>query len=134
VAPRRPTPVSTDPLIDEIRTVRDLVEETLGVLTYNVQDPDALIRREQEIRKVFGRGKKRADVFLALSKDLNVSEVAAETGMKRQNVAIEIRRLHEAGLAMPLATGGRGDVWVRNPLLERIHGLTAKVANWRAEM
>jgi hypothetical protein len=125
--------VGPDPLLDEVRTVRDLVEETLGVLTYSVQDPDALSKRQAELRAVFGRGRKRADVFLGLSRDRNITEVATALGMKRQNVATEIRRLHEAGLVMPLATGGRGDVWVRNPLLDRIHGLTGKVAAWRAE-
>jgi hypothetical protein len=123
-----------DPLLDEVRTVRDLVEETLGVLTYSVQDPAALTKREVEIRKIFGRGKKRADVFLALSRDRNITDVANATGMKRQNVATDIKRLHEAGLVMPLATGGRGDVWIRNPLLDRIHGLTAKVTAWRGEI
>ena len=122
-----------DPLLDEVRTVRDLVEETLGVLTYSVQDPDALAKREAELRKVFGRGRKRADVFLALNRDRNITEVAAATGMKRQNVATELKRLHEAGLVMPLSTGGRGEVWIRHPLLDRIHGLTSKVGAWRGE-
>lgn len=130
---RKPEP-SPDPLLDEIRTVRDLVEETLGVLTFDVQDPDALARREQDIRKVFGRSRKRADVFLALNRDRNISEVAKDIGMQRQNVADDIKVLRKAGLVMPLTTGGRGDVWVRNPVLDRILGLTSKVAEWRAEM
>lgn len=132
--PRKADPLPIDPLLDEIRTVRDLVEETLGVLTFDVQDPDALLRREQEIRKVFGRSKKRADVFLALDRDRNISEVSTTTHMKRQNVADDIKVLRKAGLVMPLATGGRGEVWVRNPVLDRILGLTAKVAQWREEM
>jgi DNA-binding transcriptional ArsR family regulator len=123
---------SPNPVYDEVRAVRDLVEQVIGVLTYTAQDPEATTRRERELKTFFGRGARRAEVYLALSRERNISEVAYATGMKRQNVSVEISRLRDAGLAVPFHTGGRGDVWIRNPVIESVVGLSKRLAQWRA--
>ena len=122
---------SPNPVYEEVRAVRDLVEQVIGVLTYTAQEPEATERREAELRRLFGRGSRRADVYLALSKELNISELAASLGMKRQNVSAEIAVLRDAGLAVPFHTGGQGDVWVRNPVIEAVVGLSRRLRDWR---
>jgi hypothetical protein len=135
MATPRPKPVETspNPVYDEVRAVRDLVEQVIGVLTYTAQDPEATKRRETELRRFFGRGSRRADVYLALDRERNISDVAKALGMQRQNVSTEVARLREAGLAVPFHTGGQGEVWIRNPVIEAVVGLSKKLAQWRVE-
>jgi transposase-like protein len=121
-----------DPVYDELRIVRDRVEEVLGVLTYIASDPEVEARNEDVLRKFFGKGRRRADVYLALDPTRNISQVAQTLGMKRQNVSSEIRALREANLILPQLVGGRGDVWVRNPTLERVLRLSQKVRTWNS--
>lgn len=128
-----PPSLPNNPVYEEVRAVRDLVEQVIGVLTYTAQDPAATGRRESELRGFFGRGTRRADVYLALNKEQNISELADSLGMKRQNVSKEIALLKDAGLAVPFHTGGKGDVWVRNPVIEAVVGLSRKLREWRTE-
>jgi hypothetical protein len=109
------------------------VEQVIGVLTYTAQDPQVTKRRHEELREFFGRGARRADVYLALSPEKNISEVADGLGMKRQNVWKEVALLRDAGLIVPFHTGGRGDVWVRNPVIESVVGLSKSLRAWREE-
>jgi DNA-binding transcriptional ArsR family regulator len=133
----KPPPSSSieppNPVYEEVRAVRDLVEQVIGVLTYTAQDPAANARRETELMKFFGRGSRRPEIYLALDKDRNISEVAAALGMKRQNVSADIALLKDAGLIVPLHTGGRGDVWIRNPVIEAVVGLSRKLVSWRGD-
>lgn len=132
VAKQTPADAQPSPnaVYDEVRAVRDLAEQIIGVLTYAAQDPSVLDRRENDLRLFFGKGTRRRDVYLALDKDRNISEVAEALGMKRQNVSAEISRLHDAGLVVPLTTGGRGDVWIRNPVIESVVGLSKRLRTW----
>jgi hypothetical protein len=68
-----------------------------------------------------------------LSPEKNISEVADGLGMKRQNVWKEVALLRDAGLIVPFHTGGRGDVWVRNPVIESVVGLSKSLRAWREE-
>jgi hypothetical protein len=79
-----------DPVYEELRIVRDGVQEVLDVLTFMARDPVIVERQLEELREFFGKGMRRADVYLALNPDRNVSEVADTLGMKRQNVSREI--------------------------------------------
>ncbi len=128
----RPTPTAGgDPIYQEVRAVRDLVEQVIGVLTYTAQEPQATKRRQDELHAFFGKGTRRADVYLALSQEMNISEVAETLGMQRQNVSKEVALLRDAGLIVPFHTGGRGDVWVRNPVIESVVGLSKILRGWR---
>jgi hypothetical protein len=79
-----------DPVYEELRIVRDGVQEVLDVLTFMARDPVIVERQLEELREFFGKGMRRADVYLALNPDRNVSEVADTLGMKRKNVSREI--------------------------------------------
>jgi hypothetical protein len=124
---------SPNAVYDEVRAVRDLVDQVIGVLTYTAQDPAVIQRREADLRSFFGKGTRRREVYLALDKELNISEVAAALGMKRQNVSTEINRMHEAGLVVPVRTGGRGDVWIPNPIIESVVRLSRRLRSWAQE-
>jgi predicted transcriptional regulator len=119
-----------DPVYEELRVVRDRVEEVLGVLTYIASDPAVAERTEKAIVKFFGRGSRRAEVYLALNPTKNITQVAESLRMKRQNVGTEIRALHKANLIIQHTSGGAGDVWVRNPTLERVLRLSHKLREW----
>lgn len=119
-----------DPVYEELRILRDGLQEVLGVLTYIARDPAGVERRLAELREFFGMGLSRAKVYLALDPSKNITEVAEAVGMKRQNASKEIQRLREAQLVIPLMSAGRGDVWVRNPTLERVLHLSQKLRQW----
>lgn len=125
-----PTPDKSDPIYEELRIVRDRVQEVLGVLTYIARDPEMVARQEEAMRAFFGRGRRRADVYLALSGDRNITQVGSVLKMQRQNVSREIQALRGVQLIMPMTAGGRGDVWIRNPTLESTLRLSEKVRRW----
>lgn len=124
------TPDKSDPIYEELRIVRDRVQEVLGVLTYIARDPEMVARQEEAMRAFFGRGRRRADVYLALSGDRNITQVGSVLKMQRQNVSREIQALRGVQLIMPMTAGGRGDVWIRNPTLESTLRLSEKVRRW----
>jgi DNA-binding transcriptional ArsR family regulator len=123
-------PEHSDAMFEELRTVRDRVEEVLGVLNYIASDPEIEARNNEALRKFFGRGGRRADVYLALDSTKNITQVAESLGMKRQNVSAELRALRDANLILQHTAGGGGDVWIRNPTLERVLRLSHKIRSW----
>ncbi len=123
------SPERGDRIYQELRTVRDRVDEVLGVVSFIAQDPDLLKRHQVELRGFFGRSKRRAEVFLNLSPDLNVTQIATKLGMKRQNVSSEVKALERRGLVRRIETGGRGEVYVRQAILEQVR-LTQHVRDW----
>jgi DNA-binding transcriptional ArsR family regulator len=123
-------PEHADPTFEELRVVRDRVEEVLGVLTYIASDPEIEARNNDALKKFFGRGGRRADVYLSLDPKKNITQVAESLGMKRQNVSVELRALRDANLILQHTAGGGGDVWIRNPTLERVLRLSHKIRGW----
>jgi predicted transcriptional regulator len=119
-----------DPIYEELRVIRDEIQEVLGVLTFIASDPVAVERQMEGLRAFFGAGSRRAEVFLALDANRNVSDIADMIGMKRPNVSREIQRLQERQLVVPLTSAGRGAVWVPNPTLERVLHLSQKLRQW----
>src|SRR5438270_13476678 len=87
-------------------------------------------RQKDALRSFFGRGQRRAEVFLALNPELNVSQVADKIGMKPPNVSRELRALRDAQLILQVTAGGRGDVWIPNPTLESVLHLSKVVRDW----
>lgn len=123
-------PDVSDPVYEELRIVRDGVQEVLGVLTFMARDPEVIGRQLEELRNFFGGGARRSEVYLALDRNRNISEVANALGMKRQNVGREIARLQERELILSLTAVGRGDVWIKNPTLERVLHLSQNLRQW----
>lgn len=117
-------------MYEELRVVRDQVQEVLGVLTYLARDPELVRRQEDAMRKFFGRNRSRARIYLALSADRNMTQVADALRMKKQNVQPEIKQLAGLQMILKLRAGGRGDVWIRNPTLEAVLHLSAKIRKW----
>ena len=121
---------AVDPTFEELRIIRDRVEEVLGVLTYVARDPELMKRQHEALRSFFGRGQRRAEVLLALNAEMNVGQVANKIGMKPPNVSRELRALREAQLILEVTAGGRGDVWIPNPTLESVLHLSRMVREW----
>jgi len=68
------------------------------------------------VRKIFGRNKRRAQVYLAADGHRGVEEIAKHIGMKRQNVGRELKALHkQALLELADSVGGR-DIWAKKAL------------------
>jgi DNA-binding transcriptional ArsR family regulator len=68
------------------------------------------------IKKIFGSGKRRAQIYLAADGSRGVEDIAAHLGMKPQNVGPELRVLREEGMLELTDTPGRRDVWTRKQI------------------
>ena len=125
-----------DPLYEEVRVVRDRVEEVLGVITYLAHDPELVGRQEASIRTFFKKNPALARVYLALSADRNIAQVAALLNVRRQSLHESIQKLAKVQprLIMKMNAGGRGDVWIRNATLEGLLQLSAKIRKWTPEL
>lgn len=69
-----------------------------------------------EVKKIFGRGERKAQVYLAANGRRTVNEIADHLKMKRQNVGRILNSLGEEGLLEILDTPGKGDAWSKKPL------------------
>ena len=124
---------SPDPKYEEIRVVRDLVEEAVGVLRYLARDPESMKRRETELKSFFQGRRRMSQVFLTIDGKLTSDEVARALSMRRQNVDRDLRMLRDAGLVAPIHASGRVSVWARNALLEQVLRLSKKVEGWLSQ-
>lgn len=119
-----------DPMYEELRVVRDQVQEVLGVLTYLARDPELVRRQEEAMHTFFGRNRGLARVYLALSADRNMAQVATALDVSRQAIQQSIKRLDAVHMILKMSAGGRGDVWIRNPTLEAVVHLSALIRKW----
>jgi hypothetical protein len=126
----KPARDAGDPLYEELRVVRDQVQEVLGVLTYLARDPELVRRQEDAMETFFVRNKGLARIYLALSADRNMTQVGALLGISKQAVQQAIKRLDTVHMILKLSAGGRGDVWIRNPTLEAVVHLSALLRRW----
>jgi len=69
-----------------------------------------------EVKKIFARSTRRAQVYLAADGSRGVQEIAAYLGMNRQNVTPELRRLREEGLLEIADSQGGKDIWAKKPV------------------
>jgi DNA-binding transcriptional ArsR family regulator len=69
-----------------------------------------------EVLKIFGRSRRRAQVYLAADGNRSVQELAAHLRMKRQNVGTDLKLLGEEGLLELIDSGGNRDIWAKKPL------------------
>ena len=64
-------------------------------------------KHQETVRKIFSRGKRRAQVYLAADGNRGVAEIARHLGMKAQNVSPELHFLKEEGLLELIDATGR---------------------------
>jgi len=73
-------------------------------------------KHQETVRKIFSRGKRRAQVYLAADGNRGVAEIARHLGMKAQNVSPELHFLKEEGLLELIDATGRRDIWARKAI------------------
>jgi DNA-binding transcriptional ArsR family regulator len=64
-----------------------------------------------EVKKIFKRGKRRAQVYLAANGNRGVLDIASYLKMKRQNVGRDLKILGDEGLLEIVDTSGGRDIW-----------------------
>lgn len=69
-----------------------------------------------EVKKIFGKSLRRAQVYLAADGARSVQEIAQFLGMKRQNVGPDLRDLGEEGLLELVDCHGNRDIWAKKPV------------------
>jgi len=68
------------------------------------------------IKEIFGKSKRRAQIYLAADGTRGVEEVAAHLNMQRQNVGPELRLLRDEGMLEIASTVGGRDLWGKKPI------------------
>ena len=66
-----------------------------------------------EVKKIFGRSVRRAQVYLAADGSRSVQEIADHLKMQRQNVGPDLQYLHGEGLLELAASSGGKDIWAK---------------------
>jgi hypothetical protein len=69
-----------------------------------------------EVKKIFGRSLRRAQVYLAADGSRSVQEIADHLNMKRQNVGPDLQYLGDEGLLELVDTRGGKDIWAKKPV------------------
>lgn len=73
-------------------------------------------RHFDSVRAIFGKSKRRAQVYLAINGIRGVQEIAEYLKIKRQNVGPDLKLLTEEGLIEIIDTQGGRDVYAKKPL------------------
>ena len=73
-------------------------------------------KHQETVSEIFGRSKRRAQIYLAADGTRGVLEIAQHLGMKHQNVSPELRVLKDEGLLEVVDASGRQDFWARKPI------------------
>lgn len=71
---------------------------------------------QKSIDAIFGRSKRRAQVYLAADGTRSVGEIAAHLRMRQPNVTIELNVLKEEGLLELNNAPGRKDFYAKKPI------------------
>lgn len=69
-----------------------------------------------EVKKIFGRRLRRAQVYLAADGARSVQEIAQHLRMRRQNVGPDLKHLAEEGLLELVDSQSNRDIWAKKPL------------------
>src|SRR5690606_5569529 len=70
----------------------------------------------ESIKQIFGRSKRRAQVYLAANGEMGVQEIAEHLGMKRQNVGPDLKFLADEGLLELVDSRNGRDIWAKKAL------------------
>ncbi|MFW9889516.1 MAG: hypothetical protein ACFFER_15115 [Candidatus Thorarchaeota archaeon] len=98
-------------IVREIRTLNDAIRFSIRL------DRAKLVKYALD---VFGRSKKRAEVFLAINASSAATEIAEELGMKQPNVSAESRILADSGLILPCKKIGKGCIYGKSPFFDNL--------------
>lgn len=79
------------------------------------------LRAEEEkhkgtLDKIFKKGKRRAQIYLAADGTRGVEEIARHLGMKTPNVSPQLRILREQGLLELVDASGRRDIYAKKTI------------------
>src|SRR5579862_8556855 len=66
-----------------------------------------------EVKKIFGRSVRAAQVYLAADGSRSVQEIAQHLGIPRQNATPVLRRLSEEGLLEIVSSESNRDIWAK---------------------
>jgi len=69
-----------------------------------------------EVKKIFGRSLRRAQVYLAADGARSVQEIAQHLRMQRQNVGPDLKHLGEEGLLELVESHSNRDIWAKKPV------------------
>lgn len=69
-----------------------------------------------EVKKIFKKSLRRAQVYLAADGARSVQEIAQLLAMKRQNVGPDLKQLGEEGLLELVDSHGNRDIWAKKPV------------------
>src|SRR5712691_11634087 len=69
-----------------------------------------------EVKKIFGRSLRRAQVYLAADGARSVQEIAQHLAMQRQNVGPDLKHLCDEGLLELVESHGNRDIWAKKPV------------------
>jgi DNA-binding transcriptional ArsR family regulator len=70
----------------------------------------------ETVEKIFKRGMRRAQIYLAADGTRGVAEIARNLGMKQPNVSPHLKVLKEEGLLELVGTTGRRDIWAKKAI------------------
>jgi hypothetical protein len=73
-------------------------------------------KHQETVKKIFRKGKRRAQVYLAADGNRGVVEIARHLGMKTPNVSPQLRILKEEGLLELIDATGRQDFWAKKTI------------------
>jgi DNA-binding transcriptional ArsR family regulator len=73
-------------------------------------------KHAETVKKIFKRGKRRAQIYLAADGSRGVVEIAKHLGMQTPNVSPQLRILKEEGLLEIVDATGRRDIWAKKAI------------------
>jgi DNA-binding transcriptional ArsR family regulator len=73
-------------------------------------------KHHETVKKIFRRGRRRAQIYLAADGTRGVVEIADHLKMKCPNVSPQLRILKEEGLLELVDTSGRRDIWAKKAI------------------
>lgn len=73
-------------------------------------------KHQETVKKIFKKGKRRAQIYLAADGTRGVAEIAMHLGMKQPNVSADLRILKEEGLLELVDAFGRQEFWAKKAI------------------
>src|SRR6266516_1753508 len=73
-------------------------------------------KHQETVKKIFKKGRRRAQVYLAADGTRGVVEIARHLGMKTPNVSPQLRILKEEGLLELIDASARQDFWAKKTI------------------
>jgi DNA-binding transcriptional ArsR family regulator len=85
-------------------------------------------KHKETVKKIFGRNRRREQVYLAADGTRGVVEIAKHLGMKTPNVSPQLRVLKDEGLLELVDAPGRQDFWAKKSI-----DRTLRISNYLCE-